>query len=523
MRGSKLISAFKNKPVHPIMLAAYPVLALLAHNIQEIKFITGVRALLVSIIGAGILLLLLKVVVKDWYKAALICSLGLILFFSYGHVYDFLEQTPIAGVMLGRHRYLLPLWAILFALGTAWALRSHQIPGRLNQTVNFVGAVLLIFPLFQLALFAVQVLPALSQDQQPATETSELHLPEGQKPPDVYYIILDSYTRGDTFDEIFDFDNTPFLNSLREMGFHVASCSQSNYSQTRLSLGSSLNMTYLDEYLKGFSTHNEEMAHLLPLTRHSAVRETLEGLGYATVSFETGHLPTQWEDTDYYFSSKASMFTEAQNLGQLSEFEVMLLRTSAGLVLMDGSAGIAQQLFGQVNHSYWEVYRNRILYTMDRLQSVPSIPGPKFVFAHILAPHPPYVFGPDGEIVQEEKGKIIGYRDQVAYVNQRMIPMLKAIIANSEVPPVIIVQGDHGPNSFTHHDRMSILNAYYLPGSDQKLLYDTISPVNSFRVVFDTHFGGNYPLLEDRSYFTISREPYEFEVVPNNDDNCGNY
>jgi hypothetical protein len=157
------------------------------------------------------------------------------------------------------------------------------------------------------------------------------------------------------------------------------------------------------------------------------------------------------------------------------------------------------------------------------LESVPSIPGPKFVFAHILAPHPPYVFEPNGELVQEEKGKIIGYRDQVAYVNQRMIPLLKSIISNSEVPPIIIVQGDHGPGSFTHHDRMSILNAYYLPGSDPNLLYNSISPVNSFRVVFDSYFGGNYPLLEDTSYFTISREPYEFEVVPNNDDNCRNY
>ena len=523
MSGDKLVSAFKNKPLHPIMLAAYPVLALLAHNIQEIRFISGVRALSVSIVGAGIFLLLLKLLVKDWYKAALICSLGLVLFFSYGHLYDFLEQTPIWGVMLGRHRFLFPLWLVIFALNVVWILRSQRDLGGVNEALNVAGGILLIFPIFQLALFAVQVLPALSQDQKPAAEMSELHLPEGTKAPDVYYIILDTYTRGDIFDEIYDFDNTPFLNSLRGMGFHVASCSQSNYSQTRLSLGSSLNMNYLDDYLKGFSTHNEEMAHILPLIHHNTVRQTLEELGYATVSFETGHLPTQWEDTDYYFSPKAGMFSEAQNLGQLSEFEVMLLRTSAGLALMDASTGIPQQLFGEFSHSYWEIYRDRILYTMDRLESVPSIPGPKFVFAHILAPHPPYVFEPNGELVQEEKGKIIGYRDQVAYVNQRMIPLLKSIISNSEVPPIIIVQGDHGPGSFTHHDRMSILNAYYLPGSDPNLLYNSISPVNSFRVVFDSYFGGNYPLLEDTSYFTISREPYEFEVVPNNDDNCRNY
>jgi hypothetical protein len=125
--------------------------------------------------------------------------------------------------------------------------------------------------------------------------------------------------------------------------------------------------------------------------------------------------------------------------------------------------------------------------------------------------------------VQEEKGKIIGYRDQVAYVNKRMVPLLQSLIANSEVPPVIILQGDHGVGSFTHHDRMAILNAYYLPNGREQKLYQTISPVNSFRVVFDHYFGGDYPLLEDSSHYTISREPYQFELVPNEDDNCSQY
>jgi hypothetical protein len=517
-----LVSLFKRKVIHPILFAVYPVLALLAHNIEEIKITTGIRALVLTALASLVILFALRLVLKDWPRAGLLTSLILILFFSYGQVYAFLEQTPIFGINLGRHRFLLPALGLILILGTLWLLRSKRELWPANQSLNLISAFLVALPIFQLVIFGAQVIPALSTNQGPEADIGGLHLPQSQKPPDIYYIILDTYTRADIFDEIYEFNNKEFINQLREMGFYVAACSQSNYSQTRLSLASSLNMQYLDPYLKDFSTHSEEMANILPLTRHSAVRQALENLGYLTVSFETGHLPTQWEDTDYYLSPNAGLFSDAENLGRLSEFEVMLLKTSAGLLLTDAATGLPQR-FGDVSHSYWQIYRDRILYTMDRLESVPTIPGPKFVFAHILAPHPPYVFGPDGNLVQEEKGKIIGYRDQVAYVNKRMVPLLQSLIANSEVPPIIILQGDHGVGSFTHHDRMAILNAYFLPnGGDQKL-YEMISPVNSFRVVFNHYFGGDYPLLEDSSHYTISREPYQFELVPSEDDNCSQY
>ena len=43
--------------------------------------------------------------------------------------------------------------------------------------------------------------------------------------------------------------------------------------------------------------------------------------------------------------------------------------------------------------------------------------------------------------------------------------------------------------------KTGILNAYYLPGADPRVFYPTISPVNSFRVVFNTYFGASLPLL----------------------------
>ena len=55
-------------------------------------------------------------------------------------------------------------------------------------------------------------------------------------------------------------------------------------------------------------------------------------------------------------------------------------------------------------------------------------------------------------------------------------------------------------------NRMSIFNAYYFPNDD--FLYDDITPVNSFRVLFDSHFQTNYGLLEDRVFFSVPEKPY---------------
>jgi hypothetical protein len=146
-----------------------------------------------------------------------------------------------------------------------------------------------------------------------------------------------------------------------------------------------------------------------------------------------------------------------------------------------------------------------------------SVASPKFVFAHLVIPHWPYVFLPNGGYVpgggdingfligKTPSEGLVGYPRSMAFINRAMIQVVDQIIARSKAPPVIIIQGDHGAFRFDDpSQRVTILNAYYLPGA-KAVLYPTITPVNTFRIVLNSYFGQDYPLLPDVSRFS----PYD--------------
>jgi len=109
----------------------------------------------------------------------------------------------------------------------------------------------------------------------------------------------------------------------------------------------------------------------------------------------------------------------------------------------------------------------------------------------------------------------------VIFINKQIKAIVRDILANADRQPVIVIQGDHGSIQVQGDARMAILNAYYLPGDDPAPLYASISPANTFRVIFNRYFGGSYPLLEDVSYYSTYQAPYDFRIVPNTREGCG--
>jgi len=505
-------------PLHPFLIAVYPALALLGHNIEEIRASVALRALLFSLLACLLLLLLFRALLRRWNAAALATTAALALFFSYGHVYNFFKGWSLAGWTLARHRLLAPLWLGVLILFIVWLARKKSDPPRLHGFLNLAAVIALVFPIFQLSAFALSARGAPDGEASSAQEITNLKLPPGQPAPDIYYIILDAYTRDDTLLSEYGLDNTPFLDQLEGLGFYVARCSQSNYAQTQLSLASSLNFNYLEALDEAYNPGNNKRVGMRKWIQHSAARTTLEGLGYQVVAFETGFKNTEWDDADLYLAPSAALGS-LQMFAGLNDFELLLINNSAGLLLTDAAIKLPEFLQTDFDNPR-RIHRERILYALDQLAKLPALPGPKFVFAHLVIPHPPYVFGPDGEFTDYDRDKIAAYHDQVIYLNQRLIPLLESILQESSTPPIIVLQGDHGGIESPQAYRMDILNAYHLPGGGNARPYENISPVNTFRVIFNQYYGAQFALLDDTSYFSVYKTPFEYTVIPNRREGC---
>ena len=501
--------------LHPFLFTLYPLLALFVHNIEEITFFDVLRSLLFSLLGIAVVFWLFKILFKDWQKAGLAASLTSLLFFSYGHVYDALKTGSLA---LARHRVLAPIWLGLLLLGLWWILRNRKDLLSLTGWLNTVGVILLAFPAIGGYLFLDNTLstPSLAQGAPPGEQVS------GETLPDIYYIILDGYSRDDVLQGFFNYDNTPFLDELRQLGFTVAECSRSNYAQTKLSLASSLNFRYIPSISDEYSNDTTSRAGLGNAIRHSALRSFLEANGYKTVAFETGYYWTQMTDADFYLRREKYSLGVSTFLGGLNSYEEMLLQTSGGLVLTDSSLLLARLNQSDINFSNREEHRLRVLYTLDELGKVPVLPGPKFVFAHVVSPHEPFVFNRNGDMPDDSVNEITAYRDQVSYVNGRVLTIVRKILNNSQTPPIIVLQGDHGGITTVPEERMLILNAYYLPEGGDQLLYPSISPVNTFRIILNKYFRQRYELLDDISYFSGYNTPFQYQVLPEIRPGCEN-
>jgi hypothetical protein len=516
------VTRFKPAVAYPLLLAAYPVMAMLGHNVGQVELAVGLRPLAVSVIAAALMLVICRLVLRDWHKAAALCALSVVLFFSYGHVYHLVEGFRVAGVDVGRHRFLLLVWLGAFLLGVWWIIRRRDLSG-LTRSMGVVSLVALVIPLGQVVWFFVRQAGTTASLNGPSSGECRLQIPEGRQPPDVYYIILDGYMRDDILRELSGYDNSPFLEQLEEMGFVVARGSQSNYPTTLPSLTSSLNLDYVQSLYKPAA--GDDNIDLAPLLKNNLVRRQLECLGYRTVAFQTGFPWTQWDDADYYLQPSTGWLDTLALRGGMTEFERMVLEGSLGLAVIEGREAAASTTAGLGDP--YQGKRDRILFTLDRLPELSSLPGAKFVFAHIVAPHPPLVFDTNGQPIfvddiTRDSAKPDwsvwdpfwkAYADEVQYLNGRILTDVKLILERSATPPIIIIQGDHGYLLDPRQARMLILNAYYLPGDSGETPYETISPVNTFRLVFDRFFGGDYPLLEDVSYYPVGWD-FGFERLP---------
>jgi len=496
--------------IHTFLLGLFPILFLYSYNIAELPF---TEILLPSAIVLGftavaftLLWLILK---RDGKKSGIITSCFLVLFFSYGRVYDVIQGASIGTFIIGRHRYLMILWAILFILALYFTIRTRKDLRNFTNILNIIAIVLVLFSLFRIGIYKINT-SRVEKDTAESKQEEVYELDDQTVYPDIYYIILDGYASSNTLEEVYGYDNSEFDDYLAGKGFFVADKSTSNYPMSFLSMSSSLNMEYIN-YLGdelGLECDDRTIPH--QMIEDNRVMRLLKLMGYQYIHFSSG-----WGPTNY---NKYADLNIVISRSRWNDFQTLLIQTTMADAF--------------IKKFFQDVGRNRVFNTFSGLADIHKIEGKKFIFSHIVCPHPPYLFNGEGGAVPEAEFNMDEwgpaqkeyYLNQLIYVNTEVKRLVNEILSGSEILPVIVLQADHGPrNTFIEgryptddmfREGMRILNALYIPceGSSD-LLYESMTPVNTFRVIFNSCFGMDHELLDDMSYNSFEVEPYRFKDV----------
>lgn len=512
----------KIKSLYPFLFVFYPFLVLYSNNLYLFSFSDVLPLVLASLGATALLFLLFRILLGNYWKSGIMTSYLILVFFSWGHIFDLVlsvgsNLSPMSKTTL-LVSFLVLIPSSLFIILFLYLMKSKSRPVYAEEFLRATSLFLIIISLFNIGAKLARYEFSFSSARVIETEKNILDFgnQETESLPSIYHIVLDGYARQDILKEVYDYDNSGFLSCLEEKGFYVARESRSNYCQSCLSVASFLNFEYIDPNLAKGSQDRSPLAEMI---RNNKAALFLKEKGYRFVNFPIG----------YFCINKSPLADLNVDTGSvLSDrlFQNVFFHTTALRPFLSKKNQVEEKT-------------GRILNVFASLKELSKTIDPLYVYAHVVAPHPPFVFGPNGEKIIEgnfcmnadgdwwvgrcgtEEEYIKGYRNQLIYTNKLVCETIDEILKNSKEPPIIILQADHGPGAKLKwedpeetymEERMGILNAYLLPGISNTL-YDSITPVNTYRVIFNSYFGTDYNLLEDRSYFSTWSEPYRFIEV----------
>lgn len=500
--GLRSLASF---PVYPFLVAALPVIYFYEAHFRTLNGGDGNRLLILYGVVTAVLLVLGRVVWKDVHRSALVVApLSVVLFLG------------------GKTGDTAALVFLVAALGLGILLKWHPFDARpASSILNVACLVLAAFPIIQTASSH----GAKASPKPTALFRESLDLPRESGPlPDIYYLVLDGLGQPEFLEQEFGLSPQVVEGVLRKRGFVVSRRAWANYPQTALSLAATLNVGLVQDLLAipdSECTDRRALAHLVAENR---VFRALRDLGYDLVTFPSGYPLTR-------------MAGAARRHHPVIDPNFLEYYT-----LEDGALPLMHRLMGRGPADLsFAIRRNRLEFVFDHLaRSRVDVPAgrPVFVFAHIMAPHPPFVFLRNGEGKKSRSTFSFAdgshwydlhqpshrpyeeqYGEQLTYVMERLGEAVDAILEASPRPPVILVQGDHGPGSRLHHERFTdtdlrerfgIFNAWYLPPGFDLDLAEEQSALNTFPALFNALFGAGLPYLPDRHFYAPMSGPYAY-------------
>lgn len=499
-------------------LSTYPVTLLFTSNYLNTSLVMYLIPLaIVYLFSTSVYLVFYslrnKFLLENYHLSASIVS---IVFFIYGIYYSYLLSSDSLLGLLGSHRFLLPITiAILF--GIVYFIT------KINKTAFTYKFLIVFLVSFNVLPFFTVVDHFIFKNNQEVASTFRSTNKSFKNSPNIYYIILDGYGSNGSLKSFLNYDNSNFTDQLEKMGFKVQKNANSNYCRTIFSLSSTLNLNYIQNTIKTNITQENMNSYL----SKNLVSEFLKAHGYTYYLFDSGFgLKKNYDQKEVLVQTNELGFL--QNLFTTSDNDVLNSFINNSMFQISKNAFFANLSIKN--------YAAKVLNVFSKLPQIAEINNKKLVFAHIISPHPPFLFDRYGKIGVYGVDKATEkwewdpklYVEQIKFINTKTILALKKVIKNDKEDKIIIVQGDHGTRTVPEtkfldsnqkwiKEEYGILNAIYISKSDKskEFVYSNWnhSSVNTFRLIFNEYYGCKFPLLENNKYFTELKEPYLFVKI----------
>ncbi len=476
----------------PLLLATYPALFHYANNVVITLLSSLLRMLLLnSLLVIAVYITFLISYKGQTIRAAVAAFVFLIFFNCYGILYSYLLKLDIFQV---EHYSLLPFF-ILMAIYASWL--AAKINVSLLKRFS-IGAALILGGLIIFNI--IRIIPhEFEKDQQmgfaASTPTAGTSAPS-EAYPDIYYIVLDEFSGFEPMRKYWQYNGVDeFKRFLEQKGFFVAEESHGSSIVTLYELATRLN--YQD-----YPCCNDFRMYFAAIADSQVMRD-LKARGYTTVTFDQSEtvfpadLPVQ---ADYSYSSAPDSVPPST---LLDDFGILVINNT----MLRAFSNIYEPIFVAPGV---QAHRDMLFFTLDKMKDLSEVPSPKFVYVHLLFPHMPFIFDKNGVVITTTYNTnwndyLGNYIFSMNYT-ERMIENILST-GNSEQPPIIILQSDHGARNqiyygneetllknFPEEFKTSILFALYMPGYDSSSLPQDINPINTFPIIFNYLFDANIPL-----------------------------
>ncbi|OQP54241.1 hypothetical protein A4H97_22350 [Niastella yeongjuensis] len=486
------VRPFKKLPLHSVLI----IIFFLTHGYSEyiglIPFGDMLYYFAIQLLVASLFFLLFLGLLRSAGKAGILTTLVLLFSLFYGAIADSLKVLPFLGV-LSHYRYLFSIFIIGIIILFIYLKRS---PGTFQRATVYLNCVFTFLIIYDIGFILLQGSSAAHVASN-GTGINDKH-GEQRKRPDIYFLIMDEYSGSGTLRRYFNYDNSAFEHNFKQQGFYVAASPQCNYTMTVYSIASTLSMDYLGWLPKGQESAADN-ARANKVISDNKVVGFLKQNGYEIHNysiFDIGEQPSQFDPG--LFSFRLKLITSKTLLSRMDKDMSWILRVYLG------------HTFSWVEDDLRQRFRdgNERIINLTKSAASTTSGRPKFVYAHLMMPHKPFLYDSlgrgmsmDMDTTSNSNAENNAYLQYLVYSNKVVTGLVNELLKKTKGEAVIIVMSDHGYRSLFVNGKsiepVNNFNAVYLPEHDYSRFYESISNVNQFRVVFNSLFKSDLPLLPD--------------------------